>query len=1215
MKTKHVLRTLVVLVALAVAILFRPSAAQAAGVNTFTFSDEGIVANAPADSYSIKNTADLSITADGTYTLTGSCAEGSVSVKKNLEVTLILEDLQLTSTTTAPLSVKAEADVTIHLSGDNVLTDNEPDPDDAEGACIKVSKASSSEDAQTLVTFCGDGNLTCYGNTKNGIKGGAQTMLVFNQTGTINVLGTTLSSQSYPSVPNNGIAADGSVIINQGTFAIYACNDGIKSDPDVGEINEGTTTDNVSAGAVLIYGGDIDITCDGDGIMADSLVSVYDGDIDIQTMAGFATEGTKYMTNNRTGSQYAFDPDTMSAKGIKVGGDRAEENGDEPIILITGGTIAVDAADDAIHSDGGVNLYGGTYRLYSGDDGVHAETTLSAGVSSSSMDRDPSVYVGQSYEGLEGAEVNIYNGRYEIHAKDDAINAAGGSGNGSGGGGGWAPWGPGGPGGNSSTYNIYVYGGSIYAVCNGDGLDSNGGLYLYGGDVIVCSMPNGDNSALDADGTRVIDGAMVFTAGAKGIDGEVKSSWFPNGQKYATSSGSFSKSQGLSITVGNTLVASAYLPQSASYIMYTAPGLSANPSIAKGSFTYCKMGSFTHTWDEGVVTTEPTETASGVKTFTCTKCGATETQTIPSLIAVDPCEHETAPEGFVAVFAGEGATFNVFYSKSSVEPDEVNAYYAIARNGDTGEVDASGDGQVNFQVVLADGYSISDIVIEGGYKNLKDISADTGIPNTYRVTKVTSDLTITVVTALCNHESVTADDIAWTWSNGSATASFHCDECDGDFTLAADVASVLTSADTITFTAVAKVGAREFTSTSTAAPYTATFAGDDGVESISVYYIQKSTVPDEVNAATAVARDSKSGQPVISGDGQINFLVTLKDGYVITDVTATEGSYKNIKGPEDTGSENLYRITKVTADMTISIATKFDREPGWYYDGTNWYYYNEDGTLRTSSWIWANGGYYYLGADGKLVTNGWVEYQGKLYFLGEDGRVMKSSWLHLGDDWYYLGSDGAAYVDQWLSYKGGYYYFGADGKAVSNGWAQYNGAWYYLGADGKVVTSSWVQYEGAWYYIGANGRVTVSSWVKSGNAYYYVGADGKAVSNGWAQYNGAWYYLGADGKVVTSSWVQYEGAWYYIGANGRVTVSSWVKSGNAYYYVGADGKAVTSDWVNYKGSWYYLNESGNPLVSTSITLDGVRYDFDAQGRCTGSQPVAVPSGSEIEAAD
>ncbi|PWM00115.1 MAG: hypothetical protein DBY04_01130 [Clostridiales bacterium] len=36
-----------------------------------------------------------------------------------------------------------------------------------------------------------------------------------------------------------------------------------------------------------------------------------------------------------------------------------------------------------------------------------------------------------------------------------------------------------------------------------------------------------------------------------------------------------------------------------------------------------------HTWDSGVVTTEPTSTSQGVKTYTCTACGATKTETIP----------------------------------------------------------------------------------------------------------------------------------------------------------------------------------------------------------------------------------------------------------------------------------------------------------------------------------------------------------------------------------------------------------------------------------------------------------------------------------------------------------------------------------------------------------------------------------------------------------
>ena len=38
-----------------------------------------------------------------------------------------------------------------------------------------------------------------------------------------------------------------------------------------------------------------------------------------------------------------------------------------------------------------------------------------------------------------------------------------------------------------------------------------------------------------------------------------------------------------------------------------------------------------HTWNDGVVTTQPTETAEGVKTFTCTVCGATKTESMPKL--------------------------------------------------------------------------------------------------------------------------------------------------------------------------------------------------------------------------------------------------------------------------------------------------------------------------------------------------------------------------------------------------------------------------------------------------------------------------------------------------------------------------------------------------------------------------------------------------------
>lgn len=43
-----------------------------------------------------------------------------------------------------------------------------------------------------------------------------------------------------------------------------------------------------------------------------------------------------------------------------------------------------------------------------------------------------------------------------------------------------------------------------------------------------------------------------------------------------------------------------------------------------------KMGVEAHTWDNGVVTTQPTETGAGVKTFTCTACKRTRTEGIPA---------------------------------------------------------------------------------------------------------------------------------------------------------------------------------------------------------------------------------------------------------------------------------------------------------------------------------------------------------------------------------------------------------------------------------------------------------------------------------------------------------------------------------------------------------------------------------------------------------
>ena len=917
-----------------------------------TFSNSSITETSAGSGYTIDGTT-LTITTAGTYRITGSCTEGSVVVSKGLSnVTLILDDLSLSSSTTAPVVVKKSANVNIHLVGTSTLTDNEDPANETstdttvaeafEGAAVKVKSGST-------VTFCGEGNLNAVANAKNGIKGGATASLIFNQSGTINVSGNSkyYGATTSGAAVNNGIACDGSIVINQGTYVIKAANDGIKSTPDATDETEGTVIDTESAGTVTINGGTFDIDVDGDGIQADTALNINGGTFDIRTWKGYS------VWNDTLANAY-------SCKGLKASGDRAEEAGIEPALNITGGTFTINTGDDAIHSDANATVTGGTFTIQTGDDGMHADTSLTLGTENG-FDRDPDVNISTSYEGLEGGTLYVYSGRYYVVASDDGVNAAGGSTNGSdpgagggntfnpGGGPGGRPGSGGGfnPGGNTQTtgnYNIYIYGGDLYVNCNGDGLDSNGGLYLYGGTQAVFSMKSGgDNSAIDADGTISIQGATVFTAGTTGMDGSAKSSWFGSNQKYASSTTSYTAGKIINTKAGSngSVVFSYSLPKAVNYIMASWPSTvsSSAPSFATAtSVTVCKGGSQSHSWNSGTVTTAATTSSTGVKTYTCTKCGTTEKQTIPMTVAVDACDHsvnqeESVDNGYTVTFAGDSGVSSVTvyntqdYTGASESVSATGT--TVSRSSDTGEPNSTGDGQVNFTINLADGYALDSVTVTSGtYKNIKG-PTDTGLANTYRITKISGDTTITIKTVQCEHGTIASGTTpSWSWSEGygTATLSYTCADCGNTVNVDGEVSSVLTSSSLITFTAKASIGSTQYTDTKTASPFTASFNCDEGVESVNVYYTQDYTSADETGVTTAVARDSSTGNPVVTGDGQINFIVVLKNGYTLDSVTA-EGAYKNVK---DTGVENTYRITKVTGAVTINVTTEKSATPTDY---------------------------------------------------------------------------------------------------------------------------------------------------------------------------------------------------------------------------------------------------------------------------------------------
>lgn len=179
-------------------------------------------------------------------------------------------------------------------------------------------------------------------------------------------------------------------------------------------------------------------------------------------------------------------------------------------VRIANGSLVINAGTDGIHSGndedetvGFTYIAGGTLTIAAGDDGVHSDTQL--------VVAGGSIHVTKSYEGLEGACIEIVDGDISVRAEDDGLNAAGGN-DGSGG------EARDGFGGNPFAANagnaIIISGGKITVDADGDGIDSNGGLYVNAGAILVYGPTNGGNGALDYNGEAIISGGTVIALGA-----------------------------------------------------------------------------------------------------------------------------------------------------------------------------------------------------------------------------------------------------------------------------------------------------------------------------------------------------------------------------------------------------------------------------------------------------------------------------------------------------------------------------------------------------------------------------------------------------------------------------------------------------------------------------------------------------------------------------
>jgi len=243
--------------------------------------------------------------------------------------------------------------------------------------------------------------------------------------------------------------------------------------------------------------------------------------------------------------------------------------------------------------------------------------------------RDPEITIESSYEGIEAGTVYVYSGKTWVAAQDDGINAGGGSSSGTEPGQGsdhFVPGGrPGQPGewqDNSNEYNIYIYGGDLYVDCTGDGLDSNGGLYLCGGrQTILSQATGGDNSPLDASGIILVKGSTLYAAGTNPM-GDAPSSDSQSCYRWVSS-----KQAGTVTTIknGGTVLYSERLPRSINYLLYSNPTLTTAPRLfVNDAFDACKSNAWAHSWSDA----QPAQDADGIAVSQCSACGKTEYKTI-----------------------------------------------------------------------------------------------------------------------------------------------------------------------------------------------------------------------------------------------------------------------------------------------------------------------------------------------------------------------------------------------------------------------------------------------------------------------------------------------------------------------------------------------------------------------------------------------------------
>ena len=288
--------------------------------------------------------------------------------------------------------------------------------------------------------------------------------------------------------------------------------------------------------SLTVNSGIISITSTSDGILVGSAITINDGTLQI----------------------------TSSNYGINSPGTTT----------IGSGTIVISSTQTSIYSNKNVVITGGIFSLSStSGNGIHADYNITIGKENGSDD-DLMLNIEKCDEGIEGAIIKVYSGTITITSDDDGINA------------------------QNSFYgtdsydstaeiSMYFYGGNVYVNAEGDGLDANGDINIYGGSLQIWGMAaGGDNEPVDHDDNLIINNTSLIVGGSKGTSYTHNGITSTNQYSIYTTE---SISSGTTVYIKNengTTVTSITTPKNIDYLFYSSPNVTSSFYFATSSSNY-----------------------------------------------------------------------------------------------------------------------------------------------------------------------------------------------------------------------------------------------------------------------------------------------------------------------------------------------------------------------------------------------------------------------------------------------------------------------------------------------------------------------------------------------------------------------------------------------------------------------------------------------------